>query len=65
MRQRCGFRKRALASAALQLSTRQRLEILAKAMRERNAQRVSDCLHLRREPTIARLVIADDDDREE
>jgi hypothetical protein len=40
-------------------------EILAKAMRERNAQRVSDCLHLRREPTIARLVIADDDDREE
>ena len=35
---------------------------VAAEMRQMNDQRQSDCVKLRREPAIARLIIADDDD---
>jgi len=40
-------------------------ETIARDMRERNDQRVSDCQKLRREPAIARLVVSDEDNNRE
>jgi hypothetical protein len=37
-------------------------EAIARDMQIRNAQRVSDCLRLRREPALARLVVVDEDE---
>ena len=37
-------------------------ETIAREMQSMNEQRIGDCLRLRREPTIARMVVTDDDD---
>lgn len=39
-------------------------EALARDMQMRNDERISDCMRLRREPTIARLVVIDEDEKQ-
>lgn len=60
-----GLRDKGLSLDSLATVNQFTTETMSRDMRERNAERLSDYTHLRREPTIARLVVSDDDDRKE
>lgn len=54
------LREKGISLDSLAVINQATAEKLAADMRARNEQRISDCHHLRREPTIARLVITDE-----
>ena len=59
------LQQRGLSLADLAVVNEATAETIAADMRNRNKERVSDCMHLRREPAIARLVVIDEDEQEE
>lgn len=59
------LQQRGLSLADLAVVNEATAETIAADMRSRNEERVSDCMHLRREPAIARLVLIDEDEQQE
>ncbi|MEN2786741.1 ATP-binding domain-containing protein [Sphingomonas qilianensis] len=59
------LRRRGMTLADLAVVNQATAEATAKQMREMTGQRIDDSQRLRREPAIARLVIADEDDQRE